>query len=87
MVIPPPLTTPVPPAGVVFLSQEALVSATQMLKLDDPEGGQLYVTRLDDVGYAIAINPSIDEDGNPQPFRLLDDGNRQQLKDFLRRIA
>jgi hypothetical protein len=63
------------------------VSAVQALKLEDPEGGVLLVTRIDDVGYTLALSPAYDEDGNPLPFRILDDDNRRQLRDFLKALA
>lgn len=63
------------------------MSAVQALKLEDPEGGVLLVTRVDDVGYTFQLSPALDEDGNPLPFRILDDDPRKQLRDFLRSLA
>lgn len=63
------------------------MSATQVLKLDDPEGSTLFVTRIEDVGYAIHLNAAYDDDGAPLPFRLLDDDDRKKLRDFLRGLA
>lgn len=61
--------------------------AQQVLKLDDPEGAALLVTRIDDVGYVIQHAPAYDDGGNPLPFRLLDDDSRRQLRDFLKPLG
>lgn len=63
------------------------MSATQVLKLEDPEGGVLLVTRISDVGYALQLAPALDEDGNPLPFRIIDDEPRRALRDFLRSLG
>jgi len=61
--------------------------AQQALQLTDPEGGILNVVRIDDVGYVFHHAPAYDEDGRPLPFRLLDEDNRRQLRDFLKAIS
>ena len=63
------------------------MSVTQALKLEDAEGSVMLVTRVEDVGYAFVVSAVIDEDGNPFPFRLLDDDARKQLRDFLKPLA
>ena len=62
------------------------MSAVQALKLEDAEGGVLLVTRIDDAAYTLALQPALDEDGNPLPFRMFEE-NRGQLRDFLRALA
>lgn len=63
------------------------MSSVQALKLEDPEGSVLVVTRIEDAAYTLVIgNIATDDDGNPLPFRLFED-NRQQLRDFLRSLA
>ena len=62
------------------------MSAHQALKLEDPEGSVMLVTRIDDAAYTLQIAPALDEAGNQLPFRMFED-NRQQLRDFLRALA
>lgn len=59
------------------------MSSMQVLKLEDAEGSTLLVTRIEDIGYAMAIDTAIPG----QPFRLLDEDDRKRLRDFLRALA
>lgn len=61
--------------------------ATEALKLDDAEGGSLYVTRIEDVGYTLGHVPALDENGNALPFRLLDNEDIRRLRSFLKPTA
>lgn len=63
------------------------MSSMQVLKLEDAEGSTLLVTRIEDVGYALVVSAVTDENGNPLPFRLLDEDDRKRLRDFLRALA
>ena len=62
------------------------MSTVQALKLEDPEGSVLLVTRIDDAAYTLQIAPAIDEAGDQLPFRMFED-SRKQLRDFLRSLA
>jgi hypothetical protein len=76
-----------PDSGPVFrVLEDPTVSSVQALKLEDPEGSVLLVTRIDDVVYTFNLSPALDESGNVLPFRMFDD-NRQQLRDFLRALT
>lgn len=58
--------------------------AQQALKLQDAEGVTLLVQRIDDVGYTIGLQ---DTGEFPVIFRLLDDDDRRQLRDFLKSLG
>ena len=63
------------------------MSSVQVLKLEDPEGSVILVSRIDDAAYTLVVgNVALDDDGNPLPFRMFED-NRRQLRDFLRALA
>lgn len=63
------------------------MSTVQALKLEDPEGSVLIVTRIEDAAYTLTIgNIATDDDGNPLPFRLFEE-DRGKLRDFLRALA
>lgn len=54
------------------------MSSTEALRLEDPEGSVMILTRIDNLVYTLAI-----EYAGPQPFRLFED-DRARLRDFLR---
>lgn len=62
------------------------MSNVQALKLEDPEGSVILVTRVEDIAYTIVLAPALDEDGNPLPFRLFET-DREQLRSFLRSLG
>jgi hypothetical protein len=62
------------------------VSTTEGLRLVDGDGSVLLVSKIDDLAYTLAIAPTLDEDGNPLPFRMFEE-DRQKLRQFLRSLS
>lgn len=56
------------------------MAAVTALRLEDPEGSVMVVTRIDDLVYTLSV-----EYAGPQPFRLFED-DRSKLREFLRAL-
>jgi hypothetical protein len=59
------------------------MSSTEAIKLEDGNGSVLMVHRVEGLAYAISVGGVADENGNPMPFRILDEDLRRRLLKFL----
>lgn len=59
------------------------MSATRAVRLTDPNGAVLIVTRVLDSAYTFAMQLGENDDGEPVPFRLMTEDDRIALHEFL----